>query len=269
MGAATGSAGPSSRDVLSSDTVDNTARVVDAIGGDVLCLVEVENRGTLDRFNAEVIAKFMPSYARHLLIDGNDPRGIDIGLLSRSPIHSVRSHSELTYTTSGGNSERVFSRDCPEFEVETAGGETLWVLGNHFKSKGYGSQTSSNARRTEQAKAVATIYAAARQRSDYVVVAGDLNDTPNSAPLQPLLAGTDLRDAMSHPSYDGPPGTFRTSRQQIDYLLLSPALWSRVQDVGAERGGIYAPRAGRPFPTVTSLTNQASDHAAVWADINL
>jgi endonuclease/exonuclease/phosphatase family metal-dependent hydrolase len=257
------------RNVLSAEEVQNTARVIQAVGADILCVVEVESRITLDRFNVDAISRFMPGYSCNLLIDGNDPRGIDIGLLSRHPIVSVRSHIDLRSTAPGADDERVFSRDCPEFEVKPPAGPTIWILGNHFKSKGYGTSASNNARREAQARAVAEIYGQARQRSEYVVVAGDLNDTPDSAPLQPLLAGTDLRDAMSHPSYQGPPGTYRTSRDKFDYLLLSPELWARVRRVGVERGGIYAPRAGNPFPTVTSLANQASDHAAVWADVEL
>jgi endonuclease/exonuclease/phosphatase family metal-dependent hydrolase len=256
------------RDVYSSEAVDNTARVLEAVKADVTCLIETENRITLDRFNREVVSKFIKPFACNLLVDGNDDRGIDIGLLSKHPIRSVRSHIDLTYNAGNGQKERVFSRDCPEFEVQVDG-HTVWVLGNHFKSKGYGSQASSNAKRKRQAQAVARLYGVARQRSDYVVVAGDLNDTPDSDPLKPLLAGTDLEDAMSHPTYQGPPGTYRTSKQKIDYLLLSPKLWSRVKKVGTERGGIYAPQAGNPFPTVTSLANQASDHAAVWADVDL
>ena len=41
--------------------------------------------------------------------------------------------------------------------IEIAG-DTVWVPVNHFKSKGYGSPSSSNARREKQAKAVAEIY---------------------------------------------------------------------------------------------------------------
>ena len=37
---------------------------------------------------------------------------------------------------------------------------------------------------------------------ELVVVLGDFNDTPDSPPLQPLLANTDLRKVSDHPSFD-------------------------------------------------------------------
>lgn len=252
------------REQIDSEAVLNTARVIATVAPDIIALVEIENRLSLDRFNKQMIDRFpVGLFAHNMLIDGNDPRGIDIGLLSRFPINFLRSHIDL------GGAQRVFSRDCPEYEVLLPGGESLWVLANHFKSKGYGNAADNDAKRRAQAEAVAEIYRAARKRSEYVVVAGDLNDTPDSATLAPLLQATDLRDAMTHASYSGPPGTFRTSKQKIDYLLLSPALWARVEMAGVERGGIYAPRAGAPYDSVTSLNNQASDHAAVWAQLAL
>ena len=61
----------------------------------------------------------------------------------------------------------------------------------------------------------------------YVAVLGDFNDTPDSDPLAPLLAGTDLRDIATHATFNdgGRPGTFGncTASQKIDYILLSPA----------------------------------------------
>jgi len=33
-------------------------------------------------------------------------------------------------------------------------------------------------------------------------VIGDLNDTPASTPLEPLISGTDLKDAFTHSAFD-------------------------------------------------------------------
>ena len=251
---------------INTDAVANTGRVISEINADIQCVVEVENRLTLDRFNRQVLAKipgFLP-YEHNLLIDGNDPRGIDIGLLSRFPIVSVRSH-----IGAGGN-DPIFNRDCPEFEVRLPDGTALWILGNHFKSKGNGSFAENNAKRKRQAAETARIYRAALQRSDYVIVLGDLNDSPDSAPLQPLLRDTNLQDVMQHPTYQGLPGTFKSGvsiKQKLDYILLSPALWNRVQNVGVERKGVFTRSARGRFHSVISPETAASDHAAVWVDI--
>src|SRR3546814_1220517 len=67
-------------------------------------------------------------------------------------------------------------------------GRHLWLLVNHLKSKGYGSAAESNARRRAQAVRARAVYEALRQQGETLVaVTGDFNDTPDSAPLQPLL----------------------------------------------------------------------------------
>jgi endonuclease/exonuclease/phosphatase family metal-dependent hydrolase len=102
---------------------------------------------------------------------------------------------------------------------------------------------------------------------------GDLNDTPGSAPLAPLLSTPDLADALEAL----PPGadrwTYRAPKNQIDYLLLSKPLRQGLQAVGIERRGIHHPTGfgGKypSFPEVTSDTDAASDHGAVWVDVEI
>ena len=115
------------RDTVNSQAVENTARVIAAVSADILCLVEVESRMTLGTFNRQVISKFMAPYGHNMRIDGNDPRRINIGLLSRRPIVSVRSHID---DVNGGNT-RIFSRDCPEFEIA---GRSGWPSGRGHKA---------------------------------------------------------------------------------------------------------------------------------------
>jgi endonuclease/exonuclease/phosphatase family metal-dependent hydrolase len=257
------------RENVSAVSSDNTARVIQAISADVLCMVEVEDRQTLDRFNRLTLAKFKASFDHNLLIDGNDPRGIDVGLLSRFPIRSVRSHID---DRPPKKRERVFSRDCPEFEIELPDGRTLWLLGNHFKSQGYGIQTANNAKRKLQATRVRELLSRFDLTRDLVVVAGDFNDSPNSAPLKPLLSTPNLSDVLKSPLQSGPTWTYHDGRQQIDYLLVSQPLFTSLKGVGIERRGLFHKTnfGGKfpHFPEVTDEITQASDHAAVWAEFD-
>jgi endonuclease/exonuclease/phosphatase family metal-dependent hydrolase len=256
------------RDDIGSTAIENTARVIHALDADVLAVVEAEDRIALELFNTQVLARYGADYRYNMLIDGNDTRGIDVGLYSRYPIVSLRSNIDA-----GPPGAPIFSRDCPEYEIELPGGKSLWVLVNHFKSKGYGSAAASNARRRAQAEEVARICRERHARHRYLVVAGDLNDTPDSAALAPLLRRTGLRDAMTHPTYtrraDARPGTYASGSKsgKLDYLLLSPALWAKLRDVDVERRGVWAPRTFPHFDTVTGALDAASDHAAIWADI--
>jgi hypothetical protein len=114
-----------------------------------------------------------------MVIDGNDERGIDVGLLCREgfAIETMRSHVDDRMA----NGIEVFSRDCPEYHLTTPNGNRLIVMVNHFKSKGYGTVAGSNARRKAQAQRVKEIYEGLiAQGAQFIAVAGDLNDTPDS-----------------------------------------------------------------------------------------
>lgn len=267
---------------LVKDRVDelamtHTARVVADVDADVLAVVEAESRVALKHFtDAGVLTRAgRPVYPHVMVIDGNDDRGIDVGLLTTRPyrIGTVRSHVD----DRDSRGRLVFGRDCPEYVVELPGGGTLTVLVNHFKSKGYGTQAESDATRRRQATRTAAIYAALRARGEEnVVVVGDLNDTPSSTPLRPLLERTDLRDVSEHPAFlgDGRPGTYGngTASQKIDYVLLSPALFDRTVGGSVFRMGVWGGTKGTLFPhydTMTSATHAASDHAALYADVDL
>jgi endonuclease/exonuclease/phosphatase family metal-dependent hydrolase len=255
---------------------ENTARVIGAVDPDVLGVVEAEDRTTLRLFNDQVLpAVNANTYDHVMLIDGNDDRGIDVGILTKKnfPIVSIRSHVDDTDSVG-----KIFSRDCPEYEIGIPTGGTLWVLVNHFKSKGFGGQASNDAKRKRQARRVREIYEAHLSTGrKLVAVIGDLNDTPDRDPLSPLLAdGSSLKDVSVHPRHNdgGRPGTHgnSTASSKIDYILLSPDLFSKVTAAGIERRGMWGGTNGTlwpHFPEVASAKDAASDHAALWVDLQL
>jgi endonuclease/exonuclease/phosphatase family metal-dependent hydrolase len=254
----------------------NIARVIDAVGADVIGVIEAEDRTTLCLFNQHVFGGLdLPGYDHIMLIDGNDERGIDVGILTRGnhPIQSIRSHVDAR--DAGGV---VFSRDCAEYEIRTPSGATVWVLLNHLKSKGYGKAAQNDAKRKRQATYVRALYDQhIGAGHSNVVVMGDFNDTPGNEALAPLLAdGSTLKDISQHPGFSdgGRPGTYGncTASNKIDYILLSPALFAVVASSGVERRGMWGGKNGTlwpHFPQVKSDKEAASDHAALWVDLNV
>ncbi len=256
----------------------HTAQVVHDVGADVLGVVEAEDRLALQRFNVDLLRPISDRiYGHVMLIDGNDDRGIDVGILTRGdhPIERIVSHVD-----DADLAGLVFGRDCPEYTVALGGGRSLLVLVNHFKSKGYGSARDSNRRRRRQAERVAEIYRTRRAEGvEHIVVLGDLNDTPDSEPLAPLLVGSaaapmDLKDVAAHPGFEdgGWPGTYTTGRagNKIDYILCSPAVFESITAAGIFRKGVWtASHRWEVYPTLTREQDAASDHAAIWADLDL
>jgi endonuclease/exonuclease/phosphatase family metal-dependent hydrolase len=270
------------RDAIDSTATENTARVIADVDPDVLAVVEAEDRMALERFNEYVLqkvtldeeaeakkAKAPPKpawrFAHAMLVDGNDERGIDVGLMSKDgfPIGKARSHID---DEKGGG--RIFSRDCAEYEIPTPTGGTLLLMVNHFKSKIGG----GDKRRREQAQRVAEIYAERRREGhDLIAVCGDFNDTFESKSLVPLLAKTDLKDAGDHDGFDwgSREGTYEDG-DRIDYILLSPSLSGAFVKGGVNRRGIWRPsEPDGMLPTLKKEEDAASDHAAIWVELNV
>jgi endonuclease/exonuclease/phosphatase family metal-dependent hydrolase len=174
--------------------------------------------------------------------------------------------------------ERIFSRDCPEYTIKTPAGNRLLVLINHFKSKGYGNPKVSNSKRMRQAERVKQIYSdRLKQGFEFIAIVGDLNDTPGSPPMQPLLGNElGLTDIMTHGKFvgDGRVGTYGDgyANNKIDYILMSPKLANKVIAGGIERRGVWGGKKGKLFPhfdEIKSAKDAASDHAALWVDLDL
>ncbi len=252
----------------------NTGRVIRDVNADILAVVEAEDRPALIHFSDQILGMVGGTpYPNIMLIDGNDMRGIDVGLMTKAgyDIGQMRSH-----VAEGGPQNRIFSRDCPEYAVTTPAGEVIWVLVNHFKSKGFGNPADNNRRRRAQATAVAAYVARLRAEGfANIAVMGDLNDTPGSDPLEPLLE-TDLRDVSDHPTFDtgafAGTGTYGlgNDNDKIDYILLTPALFARITAAGIFRMGAWP--GSRPvrwpvYPELTRKIHAASDHHAIWVDI--
>lgn len=92
-------------DILNENEKKLTGEVIKAHDADVLALQEVENLDVLKRFRSDWLKSLGYSYA--MLVDDNDPRHIDVAVLSRYPIVAARSHQELK-----NGKSFIFSRDC-------------------------------------------------------------------------------------------------------------------------------------------------------------
>ena len=254
------------RDDCSEQDRQSTVDVVKTIKTDVLCTVEVENRPILQKFNSQGLGSNKFDYS--MLIDANDPRGIDVGLLSRFEILNIRTHMFDRDQTGV-----IFSRDCLEIELKLPDGRSLHILCNHLKSQGYGNQAANDAKRRRQTVRLAQILAGYNLATDLVIVAGDMNDNPSSAALLPLLSVNNLFDVLQlkFVSIMTNRWTYKYGKQlsQIDFLLVSKPLKDGFKDAAIERSGMFGAPGVTPFPSVISDTSAASDHAAVWADFQV
>ena len=209
------------RDEIWPEARANTAKVIADVNAHAQCIVEGDSRPS---WSASTIKKSprQSALASTCSSTGMTTAGIDVGILSRLPIRELRSHIK-----DEDNAGTIFSRDCLEVQLELPNGRTLWMLLNHFKSKGYSGPSQGDAKRLRQATQVAKILMARfNLATDLVVVCGDLNDTPDSAPLAPLLGVPNLFDVLvlEFPNAADRWTYHYKKNEQIDFLLVSKPL---------------------------------------------
>jgi endonuclease/exonuclease/phosphatase family metal-dependent hydrolase len=252
---------------------NNTARALLDSEPDVLAVQEVENLYTLRLFNEEYLDNY---FDRMLLIDGNDPRGIDVGFLVRrgfpGQIRNVRTHVDeavpgaaiarssvrnFGYLVRGA----LFSRDCLEVDLEL-GNRIITFLVNHFKAQD-GTQDAVR-RRKRQASRVAELALEAVQEGRLPVVLGDLNAPPDAdGSLDALLNSPVLQDPFPADTWTH---YYVPAKQvsRLDYILPHKKL--KVEDVNIVRKGLTTKckqYQGERYPTVGPAHTEASDHCPV------
>jgi endonuclease/exonuclease/phosphatase family metal-dependent hydrolase len=262
-------------EVLNEAQRINTARAILENEPDILALQEVENLLALKLFNRQYLNR---KYPYSLVIDGNDIRQVDIGMLSKYPIGDIRTH-QYDRDAKG----YIFSRDCLMADVHLSkkGDKKLTVLVNHFKSKlalKPGDDTDEKRRR--QASKVAQIiedHMGDNLEDASFVVLGDFNDTPEAECLQPLLGRPWLENVVARLDKEEQWTHYwdkKKTKSHIDFILLSKALSENNRDTlpTIERRGLadYAKAYDGPrFPGVGPKGTQASDHCPVYMEIEV
>ena len=223
-----------------------TGQVINEIAADIIGVVEAEDRPSLVRFNEEMLDN---RYKHVMLIDGNDERGIDVGVMTgeQFPIERIRSNVDRRDQIG-----EVFNRDCPQYEVRAESGALIHILVNHFKSQSGGGGDKRKRQATEVRK-IADELVAARQ---HVVVMGDLNEGPEKedthvANFEPLYeSGSPLIDCYSLASFDTGPrlGTFNSCgiHNRLDYIFISKSLKKSFHSGSIFRKGLWGNKKDTP-----------------------
>jgi endonuclease/exonuclease/phosphatase family metal-dependent hydrolase len=251
---------------------------ITAMDLDVLAVQEVEDIDTLKTFNQQQLDGL---YAEVGLVEGNDPRLIDVGILSKFPLGGVTSWRHAVYLPDP--TRPIFSRDMLQVEVMNASRTerlvTLFI--HHLKSRfiSFGTNPTTGAaqndelRRRQCVAAASIIDARTRPDSSFVVL-GDMNDNPDSPPVEPLVASdlglfnalTDPAESQPAPHEDPPPAStawterFKPTGQPaqhnlFDQIWLSPALRPRLLHAEINRR--------------THLSGDGSDHDPAWVRLDV
>lgn len=245
---------------------------------DVIGVQEAEDVDTLGTFARRDLADL--GYRHVVLVEGNDPRLIDVGILSRLPLGAVSSWRHAVHPD--GDGAPVFSRDFLEVEVlnATRTKRLFTVYNTHLKSHFVpfdqdqeAGAAAANARRKQQAEVIARIVSARMRPNSSFVVLGDMNDPPESPFLEPMLAKLPFVDGLVDavedrmPPVETPlapsrPWTHRfkeagkpAKHELFDHVWLSERLALRKTAAKINRR--------------TKLGGDGSDHDPAWVELDL
>ena len=111
--------------------------------------------------------------------------------------------------------------------------------------------------------------------------ADSIRTARKATPLLPLLdqglaTRSMTRTGVPCPIVGGRPGTYDSCglRNRLDYILLSTSLQQKFVRGAVFRKGLWGSRKTRPddwatYPDMTESVEQASDHAAVYVELNI
>jgi predicted extracellular nuclease len=236
--------------------VANIGGVVKELSPDVVMFAEVEHQSILDDMNVGVLGGAYQT----ALIDGNDPRGIDVGVMTKAKPDAIVSHKDEIFVLDGTNGPKYqYARDCLEVHL-TVGDKKVVLLGVHFRSKGGGDGSADDPdKRLAEAQHTRSIADAllAADPSLLLIILGDFNDTPGSPPVDAVSAGGFLDSASSVvPASDQYSFVFEGSQELLDHQISNPSM-AKLLAAGTAR---LLHRAG-----VDDDSPAGSDHAPLFA----
>ncbi len=240
----------------SADGFDARAtQLADAIrrlDADVISLQEIETQACLDA----VLAKLTDVMPYGALGEIHSIASVDVAVLSKTPLEKITGHRGTRPLPLPDGSFTVFSRELLEVQVRARNGTKVVLFAAHFKSKA----DDDPARRLAEAQVSRQVIneLAAAEPSALVLLGGDLNDTPDSPPLNALVVdGGLIRVADDLPVSDQATYRFQGRGQAIDHLLLAPTA------AAASR----TPMSSRVWRDGTGWGG--SDHSALTSDFFL
>ena len=261
-------------DIFDDVEKELTAEAIKTVNADVIALMEVESIRVLDLINSKDLKNI--GYKEDVIIDAHDPRRINVAVLSKYPIISVKTHRNERSTIP--KEIWLFSRDCLEVEIDVDG-KSLYLYINHLKSMMEG-RDKTKPRRVEQSQRVAQIIDDKWKDKNYngnFIVLGDLNDYPdNDSGIEVLLEHPGLENIITRlPAEEQWTHYWAEKKEysQLDYIFLSKSLAkTNTGNPTIMRKGIAKSAVKdteERFDGVGDTKPVASDHAPVYIDIQL
>lgn len=234
-----GRSGKIKPNAITQEQRESTAKAILETAPDILVVEEIENLPTIRMFNRLYCDNY---FDRIISIEGNDTRGIDLGLLIKrgfnAEILSIRTHADealkgkflksSSRLDTSSTSEAIFSRDCLEVDIKI-NSKVITLLANHFKAQD--ETQASTKKRINQSQRVKELAAKAINDGKMPIVLGDLNIDIHQAnydnSLDEIYTYNKLKDPFKDiPSVDLWTHYYSSKKKvsRLDYILVDERL---------------------------------------------
>jgi len=227
--------------------------VLAALNPDIAILQEVEGMDVLEALNNQELAG---RYTVLKVALGNDPRGLDLAMLSRIPVDEIVDHKADSFTEAGQAAPFYsYARNCLEAHF-TINGRKVVLFGVHYKAK----ESDDPHKRLAEAQHTRSLADAVTTADPEAatLILGDFNDTPGSPPLDWTVGTTqsapdkyaDAADSVT--AADRWTMIYQGNNELVDHQMSNPLFTSMLN-------------TGSVQILHSSDAQTASDHAPVMA----
>ncbi len=231
-----------------ADAIANAIRSLDA---DVVSLQEIETQTSMDALSS----RLADLYPTAVFAETGAPGSVDVAVLGRGSLIEAHKHRyEPMFRPDG--SPTYFAREFLEVHMDLDGRRVI-LFSAHFRSKA----NDDPGRRLAEAQTAHDIVIGSAQEfpEAIVVLGGDLNDTPGSAPIAALENGSLLlRVAQDKPVAQQYTYQWNGQGEAIDHVFLATS-----------SAGVYVPGSASVVHDPDGWGLAASDHAALIADLGV
>jgi predicted extracellular nuclease len=232
--------------------LQRTAEAIAGFDADIILLQEIENAAVLD----DLRSRLAPEYNVGVIGETGFNASLDVAVISRGELLGTKQYRDARRLELPNGAQSEFTREFLQVDLQLEG-EDIIVFAAHFKSQS-NDDPERRLAEAQEAREIVDEVAAANPEA-MVVLGGDLNDTPDSDPLQALLTNGGLQRAGSElPNDQLWTYNYQGNRQAIDHLLIAPT-----------DGGAYVEQSAMVVRDASGNGLADSDHAALYADFEL
>ncbi len=192
-------------------------------GPDIIFIQEVENKNVLSKLVSKGLKDM--GYQHIALLEGDDKRGIDVGIISRFPIVDSKIHSLYI------NGTLIDTRGILEVELKVEDQKVV-LFNNHWPSQG-----NPTSYRVASAQQLSTLAESHAKTADLILAVGDFNTIASEQPY-PLSFLNNFEDVVALARSAGHrihPGThfFRGEWSSLDRVFIhkSSAIKAKLETV--------------------------------------